>query len=102
MISMLSLFECITRSLSMEEMKLFAIARQTFHVSHFFLRLFMMSFKYGLTLLRYSSTDSVLNCYSKNYLILLVSNNFLLLLSQKDSLYLISILSLIALVFFLV
>ena len=55
-ISMLSLTECITRcsSLSMKEIKLFAII----HMSDF-LRLFMMSFKSGLILLRYSSTDSV-------------------------------------------
>ena len=38
-------------SFSMEEIKLF--------VSDF-LRLFMMSFKYGLILLRYFSTDSIL------------------------------------------
>ena len=61
MISVLSLFEWITHSssLSMEEIKLFAIVNWIFHVSDF-LRLFMMSFKYGLILLRYSSTDSVL------------------------------------------
>ena len=60
MISMLSLLECITRSssLSMEEIKLTAIVNPI-HVSDFF-RLFMVSFKYGLILLRYSSTDSVL------------------------------------------
>ena len=58
---MLSLFECIagSSSLSMEEIKLFAIVNWIFHVSEF-LRLFMMSFKYSLILLRYSSTDSVL------------------------------------------
>ena len=61
MISMLSLFECITCSslLSKEEIKLFAIVNSIFYVSDF-LRLFMMSFKYRLILLRYSSTDSVL------------------------------------------
>ena len=61
MVSMLSLFEYITRSssLSMEEIKLFAILNRIFHVSDF-LRLFMMSFKNGLILLRYSSTDRVL------------------------------------------
>ena len=61
MISMLSLFECITRSssLSIEEIKLFAIANSVFDVSDF-LRLFMISFKCGLILLRYSPTDSVL------------------------------------------
>ena len=61
MISMLSLFECITHSLSLsiQETKLFAIGNSIFHVSYF-LRLLMMSFKYGLILLRYSSTDSLL------------------------------------------
>ena len=56
---MLLLIECITRSssLSMEEIKLFAIVNWIFHVSKF-LRLLMMSFKHGLILLRYSSTDS--------------------------------------------
>ena len=57
---MLSLFECISpsSSLSIEEIKLFAIVNLIFHVQGF-LRLFMMSLKYGLILLRYSSTDSV-------------------------------------------
>ena len=61
MISMSSLFECITRSstLSIEEMKLFAIANWIFHISEF-LKLFMISVEYGLILSRYSSTDSVL------------------------------------------
>ena len=61
MIFMLLLFECITHSspLSIEEIKLFAIVNWIFQVSDF-LRLFMMCFKYGLTLLRDSSTDSVL------------------------------------------
>ena len=60
-ISMLSLFECITRSssLSIEEIKLFAIVHWIFHLLDV-LRLFMISFKYGLMLLKYSSTDSVL------------------------------------------
>ena len=58
---MLLLSECITcsSSLSMEETKLFAVVNWIFPVSNF-LRLFMMSFKYGLISLRYSSTDSVL------------------------------------------
>ena len=58
---MLSLFGCIKRSssLSMEEIKLFTIAYCIFHVSDI-LRLFIMSFKYGLILLRYYLTDSVL------------------------------------------
>ena len=46
-------------SLSMEEIKLLAIVNWIFHVPDI-LKLFMMLFKYGLTLLRYSSTDSVL------------------------------------------
>ena len=60
MISMLSLFECITcsSSLSLEEIKLIAIVNWIFHVSHF-LRLFDV-FKHGLILLRYFLTDSVL------------------------------------------
>ena len=58
---MLSSFECITcsLSLSMEEIKLFAIGNWIVHLSDF-LRRFMMFFKYGLILVRYSSTDSVL------------------------------------------
>ena len=61
MISMVSLFECITRSssLSKEEIKLFAIVNRIFHLSDF-LRIVIMSFKYGLILLRYSLTDNVL------------------------------------------
>ena len=61
MIFMLTRFECISRSssLSMEEIKLFAIASLVFHVPDFS-RLLMISFKYGLILLWYSSTDSVL------------------------------------------
>ena len=45
--------------LSIEEIKLIAIVSPSLHVSDF-LRLFMMSFKYGLISLRYSSIDSVL------------------------------------------
>ena len=46
---MLPLFLCITDSLSLyiEEINLFANGYWVFHVSEF-LRLFMMSFKYGL------------------------------------------------------
>ena len=49
MISILSLFEWITRfsSRSLEEIKLIAIVNWIFHVSDF-LRSFMISFKYGL------------------------------------------------------
>ena len=93
---MLLLFECIgcSSSLSMEEIMLFAIVNSIFHGSDL-LRLFMMSFKCGLILLRYFSTDSVLfrsllfciqyNCYFKNYLLILVYNNFLLLHAQSHS-----------------
>ena len=61
MISMLSLFECTTcsSSFSIEEIKLFAIANWIFQIPDFS-RLLMLSFKHGLILLRYSSTDSVL------------------------------------------
>ena len=59
-ITILSFCECITLSLplSLEKIKLIAIVNGIFHVS-FFLRLLMMSFKYGLILLTYCSTDSV-------------------------------------------
>ena len=61
MISMLGLFECITcsSSLSIKKIKLFTIFNRIFYVSDF-LKLFIMSFKCGLILLRYSSTDSIL------------------------------------------
>ena len=61
MISMLSVFECIrpSSSSSIGEIKSFDIVNRTFHVSAF-LRLLMMSFKYSLILLRYSSTDGAL------------------------------------------
>ena len=54
---MLPLFECITHSssLSMEEIKLFAIVSWIFYVPDL-----IMSFKHCLNLLRFSSTDSVL------------------------------------------
>ena len=61
LISMLSLFECLSCSSSLsslEEIKLIVIANWIFHVSDF-LRSFMISFKYGLILLRYSSPDSI-------------------------------------------
>ena len=58
---MIALLLCITHSssLPLEETKLVAIVNWIFHVSDFF-RLFMMSFKYGLILLIYSLTESVL------------------------------------------
>ena len=56
---MLRYFECITGSspLSMEEIKIFALVNSILHVSEC-LRLFVMSFKYDLILLIYSSTNS--------------------------------------------
>ena len=58
--------------------KVFCLTVAIFHVSDF-LRLFMMAFRYSLILLRCSSKDSIwflsrnqYNCYSKNYLLLLV------------------------------
>ena len=98
MISMLSLFECILRSLllSTEEIKLFAIVGWIFYLSDS-LKLFMISFKYGLILLRCSSTDSILFLsllvpYSiqlllQNVLLLPFYNNFLFH-PQRDSQYL--------------
>ena len=61
MVFMLSLLKCMTQSssLSSEEIKLIAIVDWIFHVSDF-LRIFVMSFKYGLISSRYSLTDSVL------------------------------------------
>ena len=58
---MLSLFECITRSspLSLEDEKLIAIVNSIIHVSDFS-RSLMISLKYKLILLRYSSIDGVL------------------------------------------
>ena len=57
---MLSFFECITRSssLSLEDIKLIAIVNWFFHVSYF-LRSFMIFFRYGLNLLTCSTTNSV-------------------------------------------
>ena len=88
--------------------KLIAIANWIFHISDF-LRLFMVSLKYGLILLSYSSTAGVLflspllsysiNYYSKNYLFLLVDNN---LLHAQRFLISLLILFLIALFLFLV
>ena len=72
MIFMLSIFECITRSSSLSMEEVISYCWLNFHVSYFF-RLFLMSFKYSLILLRYSSTDSChcyfciqYHCYSKN------------------------------------
>ena len=73
--SMLSIFEWITRSssLSLEEIKLIGIVNCIFHVSDN-LKLFMISSsKYGLISLRYSVT---INNYSKKYQFLLVYNDF--------------------------
>ena len=61
MTSMLLFSECIIRflSLALEEIKLIPIVNWIFNVSDF-LRLLWMHFKRGLTLLRYSSADSLL------------------------------------------
>ena len=61
MISLLSLFECIsyTSSFSSEEMKLLAIVNWIFGVLDF-VRLFTLFFKYILFLSKYSSTNSFL------------------------------------------
>ena len=57
---MLSNFECIIHSslLSLEKNQIVTV-NSIFPVSNF-VRLILMSFKYGLILLRYSLTDSVL------------------------------------------
>ena len=57
---MLSVLEYVTRSSSvyLEEIKLIAIINWIFHVADL-LRSFMISFKYGLTLLRDYSIDRV-------------------------------------------
>ena len=61
MISMLPLLECITCSLSLSiKTVLFAIVICIFHESNY-LRLFIMSYRPGLILLKYFSTDSILN-----------------------------------------
>ena len=62
MISILSIFECVTWSSSLsslEEVKLIFIVCWIFHVSDF-LRSFMISYKSGVILWRYSWTDRVL------------------------------------------
>ena len=59
---MLSLFEYITLSSSLscsEEIKLIVVVNWIFHVSGFLI-LLMIPLKYGLILLRYSSTNSIL------------------------------------------
>ena len=56
---MLSLFECIKRSLSvsLKDIKLIANVNIEFSMYQIYLRLFMTSFKYGLISLRYSLID---------------------------------------------
>ena len=58
---MLSLFKCITHSssLSLEEIKSIAVVNWIFHTLDI-LKLLMMSFKFGLILLKYASSDKVL------------------------------------------
>ena len=90
-----SSFTCSASWSMMEEVKSFDIVNLIFH-GWDFLRLLIISFKYGLILLRYSSTDRVLflspfyfriqyNFCSENYSLWLVYNNFLLLHAQKNS-----------------
>ena len=90
MISLFSLFECITcySSSFLAEIKLIAIVNWIFQVSGL-LRLFMMSFKYGLILFGYSPIESVLflspllsywrlnYLLKKSYLLLMVYHNLL-------------------------
>ena len=93
MISMLPCFEYITRSSSLlylEEIKLIVVVNLIFHLSDF-LRLFMISFKYDLILLRYFLTNSVfllpLLLYSIKLLLQNlpnINNNLLLLNAHKD------------------
>ena len=77
--SMSSLFEYISHSslVSLGETKLTTIIEWIFHVSHF-LRLFMISFKDGLILIRYSKIDSVLLKITHSYwfVLLLVEKGF--------------------------
>ena len=63
-ISTLSLFECImhSSSLTLEEINWAVIVNWMPHVSKFF-RSFMVSFKYDLISLRYSSNDSIYFCH---------------------------------------
>ena len=67
--------------ISLEEIKLIAIANRIFRVSDC-LRLFIMSFKYGLISSRYSLPDNILFLsqflITKTYLLLLVCKNILL------------------------
>ena len=58
---MLSIFESIilSSSVSLEDIELIPNINLDFQLSDF-LRLFMISFKYGLISLRYSSIDSIL------------------------------------------
>ena len=85
MVSISSLFECITcsSSLSMDERKFFAIVNSIFYVSELS-RLFI---SHLIVLYFYHCCVHIQsNCYSKNYLLLLVYNNFHHLLhAQKDS-----------------
>ena len=101
MISMLSLFECITysSSLSLEEIKSVAIVIWILHALDL-LKLLLIFFKYVLILLIYSSTDSFFFCHryfhnqhnycSKDYLFLVLCNN-LLFMSSCPKRFLISL-----------
>ena len=90
-----SIFECVicSSSVPMEEIKLLAIVNWIFHVSIFLDYLWcvlsMVYFYYNILQLivfysyhRYFRIQN--NCYSKNYLLLLIYNNLFLLHSQND------------------
>ena len=106
---MLSLLEFIPHSSSvfLEDIKVIAVLNWIFHVSGR-LRLFMISFKYGLISSTYYLTDSVFfyhhyfhvqyNCPYEKYQPLLVFNNFIFFDSARALISLI-ILSLIASIF---
>ena len=89
MISLLSLFECImhSSSLSLEQIKLVAVANWIFHVPDF-LRLFMISFKYEL---KYELIVFLYQWYfhiqyirnSRNCLLFLVYNDIFFILIKK-------------------
>ena len=95
MTSILFLLEYIRRSSSLyiEEIKLFANVNWISQVSDI-LRLFIMSFQYGLMFkdilqlilfcFYYCYFRIQYNCYSKNYLLLQVYNTFLFFLHAKN------------------
>ena len=85
MISLLSLFECImhSSSLSLEQIKLVAVANWIFHVPDF-LRLFMISFKYELIVFLYQWYFHIQYiCNSRNCLLFLVYNDIFFIMIKK-------------------